>query len=338
MNVAGSTSVEPQVANVRQVFRLLVLYRWLSVVPVLLALAAGEWSRGPYLGLVGAVALNLAVTLGGGLLNDALQRRPWLLLVDMGLCAGLIWLSGGWDSPFYLYSLGPILAAAFFFRWRGALLTAAGMAALFVPGGLLPLARGGSFPDLTVQLVGYFLIAGTFGYATTLLAGLQASHADLDRVHRDLAVIHNLTVALVDADDQTVTAWLSRGRTESNRLACDLPHTARLPLTLESGESARCLLDGQARPGTAAGGRHLAATEPLSTSLGDRPYHLVPMLLPSFAVGALEQALRGVSLEAGPVRAKVAEFYRSLPVQSPGVGIEDWVSAIMALKGQSPLR
>lgn len=61
-------------------------------------------------------------------------------------------------------------------------------------------------------------------------------------------------------------------------------------------------------------------------------------LLPSFAVGALEQALRGVSLEAGPVRAKVAEFYRSLPVQSPGVSVDDWVTAIMAVKGQAPLQ
>jgi lipoate-protein ligase A len=60
-------------------------------------------------------------------------------------------------------------------------------------------------------------------------------------------------------------------------------------------------------------------------------------LLPAIAVGALEQALRGAALEAGPVRAKVAEFYRSLPVQSPGVGVDDWVSAVMALKGQMPV-
>lgn len=60
-------------------------------------------------------------------------------------------------------------------------------------------------------------------------------------------------------------------------------------------------------------------------------------LLPAFAVGALEQALRGVALEAAPVHAKVAEFYHNLPVQSPGVGVEDWVNAVMAIKGQAPL-
>jgi lipoate-protein ligase A len=61
-------------------------------------------------------------------------------------------------------------------------------------------------------------------------------------------------------------------------------------------------------------------------------------LLPAFAVGALEQALRGVALEGGAVRAKVTEFYRSLPVQSPGVAVEDWVTAIMAIQGQAPLQ
>lgn len=60
-------------------------------------------------------------------------------------------------------------------------------------------------------------------------------------------------------------------------------------------------------------------------------------MLPAFAVGALEQALRGVMLESGPLRARVAEFYRGLAVQSPGVGVEDWVAAVMALKGQAPL-
>jgi lipoate-protein ligase A len=61
-------------------------------------------------------------------------------------------------------------------------------------------------------------------------------------------------------------------------------------------------------------------------------------LLPAFAVGALEQALRGVRLEAAPIRAKVAEFYRGLPVQSPGVGVEDWVNTVMAVQGQAPLQ
>lgn len=55
-------------------------------------------------------------------------------------------------------------------------------------------------------------------------------------------------------------------------------------------------------------------------------------MLPSFAVGALEQAMRGVILDASALRARVDDFYASLNVQSPGVSAEDWVAAIMALK------
>lgn len=58
-------------------------------------------------------------------------------------------------------------------------------------------------------------------------------------------------------------------------------------------------------------------------------------MLPAFAVGALEQALRGLTLESEPIRARVAEFYRRLAVQSPGVTVEDWVTVVMALKGQT---
>ena len=57
-------------------------------------------------------------------------------------------------------------------------------------------------------------------------------------------------------------------------------------------------------------------------------------LLPAFAVGALELSLRGLTLESEPIRGRVAEFYSTLTVQSPGVGVEDWVTAIMALKGR----
>ncbi|MEW5957026.1 MAG: lipoate--protein ligase family protein, partial [Chloroflexota bacterium] len=55
-------------------------------------------------------------------------------------------------------------------------------------------------------------------------------------------------------------------------------------------------------------------------------------MLPAFAVGALEQTLRGVALESEPIRARVAEFYRSLHVQSPGVGVADWTTAVMGLR------
>jgi lipoate-protein ligase A len=61
-------------------------------------------------------------------------------------------------------------------------------------------------------------------------------------------------------------------------------------------------------------------------------------VLPSLAVASLEQALKGVALEEAPVREAVTDFYRKIPVQSPGVDVEDWVKAVMAASGQAPLQ
>ena len=60
-------------------------------------------------------------------------------------------------------------------------------------------------------------------------------------------------------------------------------------------------------------------------------------ILPSLAVGALEQALRGVALEEEAVRSTVNTFYKQMNVESPGVGVDDWVQAIMAVKSQGPV-
>lgn len=59
-------------------------------------------------------------------------------------------------------------------------------------------------------------------------------------------------------------------------------------------------------------------------------------ILPAFVVGSLEQMMRGTLLEENAVRAQVETFYRSVRVQSPGVTVDDWVTAIMALKKQPP--
>ncbi len=54
-------------------------------------------------------------------------------------------------------------------------------------------------------------------------------------------------------------------------------------------------------------------------------------MLPKFAPGALELALRGAALEAGSVRARLDEAYRSLSIQSPGVTVDDLTQAVMQL-------
>lgn len=55
-------------------------------------------------------------------------------------------------------------------------------------------------------------------------------------------------------------------------------------------------------------------------------------MLPKFAPGAIELALRGTALDADAVRARIAEVYASVAVQSPGVSVDDLTNAVMMLK------
>ena len=52
-------------------------------------------------------------------------------------------------------------------------------------------------------------------------------------------------------------------------------------------------------------------------------------LLPSFALGALEQSVRGLSATPETLKAKIEEAYYRLSIQSPGVTPADFTTAIM---------
>ncbi len=323
-------SGQSELTDTRHIFRLLILYRWLSLIPAILSLAA-EGSRDlarPASALAAAVLLNLLITLRPTQLNTLLRRWPWGLAFDMLFCSALAGLTGGWNTPYYLYSLSPLLAAAFFFEWRGALIGAAGMAGLFVLAGLGSAALNQDWLPLVAQVVGFFLIAGAFGYATTLLARFQTSHAELNRIHRDLEVIHSLTlslqsatdvneveervltavttdlgfpqavIALVDQNANIITAWLGKARDGHALFAGGMPHPARVPLAPEAGLIAQCLLDGQPR---LSARRVHTSDERVNAHLGADPYHLFPMLLREHPVGVL---LVNASEEEDPARLR----------------------------------
>ena len=52
-------------------------------------------------------------------------------------------------------------------------------------------------------------------------------------------------------------------------------------------------------------------------------------MLPSFAVGALEQSLRGTRATPETLKSKIEEAYYRLQIQSPGVTPTDLTTAIM---------
>ncbi len=109
-------------------FRLLVGYRWISLLPPLIWLIVFPHSVTPTTGwwaLAFSASLTLFLTLAVAPTKRLLLHRPWLLVFDLLLSAVLVWYTGVEHSPYYLYSLAPILAAAFFFRIQGGLLAAA---------------------------------------------------------------------------------------------------------------------------------------------------------------------------------------------------------------------
>lgn len=330
----------PAALNTSQVFRLLVLYRWLSLIPPVLALLSAEGRASfPALSAFGvAAAANLLITLRPRQLNDRLRRTPAALLIDLLICATLAALTDGWNTPYYLYAFSPLLAAAFFFEVRGALLAALGLSGLWLIAGLWTTEP--NFLRLVAELVGFFLIGGAFGYAAALLARLQASHVELDRAHRDLEVIHELTLsmqsaadvdevaervlaavtgelrfdrahlALVDQNEQVIASWRSRSRAGEPASNGPAAEWIRLPLTPASGPIAQCLLDGQTRLSLS---NVRTPDERLNARLGPGAHHLIPMLVREHPVGVLlveaagpDERARVHSLQAIASQAAVA--------------------------------
>ena len=54
-------------------------------------------------------------------------------------------------------------------------------------------------------------------------------------------------------------------------------------------------------------------------------------MLPKFALGALELALRGAALDADVIKARIVEVYRGVGIQSPGVTADDVTRAVRML-------
>ena len=300
-----------------RIFRLLILYRWISLVPPLVALLLVDENAGPnqLAALALAAGLNLLITFTYRQLNRAVLERPWLLALDMLAAAGLMAWTGGWQTPYYLYALSPLFAAAFFFRLRGALIAAVGFAVLYLAGVLLAYDANGEPPNwLTVStaVVGAFLIGGVFGFASDMVRRLRLARDELAEAHRDLQVIHDLTislqsaadvteveervleavtrelaypkafVALVDQGDSTITAWMGRAR--DGMLDGVLPHSMQLPIKDGTGAVEGSLTTGHRQ---LMSDGPLTSDETINERLGMGATHVFPLMLREHSVGVL---------------------------------------------------
>jgi len=203
-----SANFRPELEQIRT-FRLLVGFRWVSLLLPVVALVAAPSAAGA-MALAAAIATTLTLTLSAGRVNQLLLNRPALLALDLLLVGLPVWLTGVEHSPYYLYSLSPILAAAFFFDIRGGVLAAAGYTFIFGAAFAVPRLTGAP-PNLlsaAEQAVSFFLIGAIFGYPARLLRRLNTAHTDLSaknreltRRNRDLNLVRELSLVMQSSAD-----------------------------------------------------------------------------------------------------------------------------------------
>lgn len=172
------------------------------------------------------IAISLGSTLVVTLLNAPVERNllatPTFLGIDLILAVFLVTVSGATHSPYYLYALSPLLAGAFFFQVRGAIIMAAAFSVLY-PAIIIVMQQ--MYAAITVdlgllftQMVGAWLVTILFGSLSAILNQLRHAHssltsahqnltqqnAELETTYRQLEVIHELTLFLHAPDSQSV--------------------------------------------------------------------------------------------------------------------------------------
>ncbi len=127
---------------------------------------------------------NLMFTVWPLRIERALRRYPWLLAGDVAFCALLI-LAYGWRSPFWIYSLSPVMLGGYMFRARGGFVAAALMAggyglAISLTGYTWSELEGRGFIDSHLfHFFDYFLVAIFFTYPAVLVERLRQSNVEL---------------------------------------------------------------------------------------------------------------------------------------------------------------
>lgn len=202
-----------------QIFTLLVIFRWASLIPALLSLRYdgrqgifASWSV-----ILIAFVVNLIISLFHRKLNQLVLDHPPVLGADLLFSAGLLAVSGSYHSPYYLYALSPLLAGAFFFQMRGAIAVSMIFTPLYLLANSLDAQIGSTTDNITLmtQLAGIWLIPILFAYPSALLKDIDRAreelsnardelaqkHENLGAVHRQLEIIHDLTLLLQAAPD-----------------------------------------------------------------------------------------------------------------------------------------
>jgi len=305
-----------------RVFPLLVAFRWASLLPALLVLNQSNEQLGvsPWIVFGVAILANAIISLFNRRLNQVVVEHPFVLGVDLIFSAGLLAASDGIHSPYYLYALSPLLAGAFFFQIRGALMVSALFTLLYLLGNHFgtQVTSPSDSVVLMTQLAGIWLIPILFAYPSTLLKSINQANENLANAHRQLEIIHDLTVllqaapdlisvqervlgavttdlgfskavvAMVDPALEEIGGWLVYPSDES------FPQAKPLPLKSENGEVIKALLN---RNNFISGKQALIQDAQLNIWLNQYEWFVMPLYLREHPVGILLVEESGLTKE-----------------------------------------
>lgn len=202
----------------RGFFTFLILYRWVNwlLAAVLLYLHTTPETTPMTVVIVygSAFFYNLMFTVWPLRIERALRRYPWLLAVDIAFCLLLI-LAYGWRSPFWVYSLSPVMLAGYMFRARGGFVAAAMMAggyglAVSLTGHTWAELEGLDFVDIHLaQIFDYFLVAIFFTYPAVLAERLRRTNSELREAQLKIERL------VLDKERQRMASEIHDGVTQS---------------------------------------------------------------------------------------------------------------------------
>ncbi len=301
-----------------RVFIFLVIYRWVSLIPALLMLGKTNALIHPLWVLALALAINGIVALFNRPLNRMVIEKPIFLSIDLLFSAFILAISGGSHSPYYLYALSPLLAGAFFFQVRGALTASLLFTPLFIFANTYNPQTPSDAIVMATQLSGIWLLPLLFAYPSTLLKSVNQATDELSAAHRQLEIIHDLTVllqaapdlisvqervlgavvtdlgfskavvAMVDPTHEEIGGWLVYPRENS------FPQTKALSLKSENGEVIKALLN---RSSFVTEGQTLIQDPQLNNWLAQNQWFVMPLYLREHPVGILLVEESGLTKE-----------------------------------------
>lgn len=203
--------------HTNRIFLFLVIFRWASLIPALLTLDQNNNQSvlSPLVVLIIVVFVNAVVSIFNRDLNQLVVDHPYAMSLDLLFSVLILAVSGGSHSPYYLYALSPLLAGAFFFQARGALLASLIFTPLYLLSNYFHPVQASDNIILMTQLAGIWLFPILFAYPSTLLKDINRAreelssardelaqkHENLAVAHRQLEIIHDLTVLLQAAPD-----------------------------------------------------------------------------------------------------------------------------------------